>query len=158
MKKLLMLAPLVLCLSGCSWFTRTEQKQTDMHRNEKTVVTETTKTTGTQGGQPVDLTVTKTTTSKTTRDDSTSSQSQSDVSSPALDRLEGIVEKLAAHAADAYLPGAGGLVSSAIHALGLNENTAAGLAGVGASLAGWHLHKRGKKKGHEEAKKGLPPL
>lgn len=145
-----LLGVLLLLSVGCSMFQRQEAQQTDAHRNE--TITKTTHEVGTRGGQPVDVTVTETT--KKTRDDSSTSQTHSEVSSPALDRLVTILSNI-------YAPGSGGLIQSIIGKVGLNEDTAALLASLGAAGAGWHLHKSGKKKGHAEAsraKAALPQL
>jgi Flp pilus assembly protein TadD len=150
MKKLLLIAPLALCLCGCPLTSR--DKQEDTHKDEQTETTKTIDVTNTPtGSHTVERTV-----SKKTAD--TSAKTHEEISSPALDHAAASLEALATTLANAYAPGSGGLVSSAVHALGLNPDTAATLSALGAAGAGVFLHRRGKKKGHEEAKKQLPKL
>lgn len=155
--KLIPLALVVALMSGCALGTRDESKQTQAHRDENTETTRVTHKVGTQAGQPVDITETETVSTKKTRDDASESKGHTEVSSPALEAAAASISKLASAMAN---QASGGLVSSLVNSIGLNGDAAAGLATVGASLAGWQLHKRGKKKGHAEATKpkALPAL
>lgn len=137
---------IVVCLlGGCSMFNR--DKQEDTHKDEQTETTKTVDVTNTPTGSHTEEH------SVTVKTSDTAAKTHEELSSPALDKAAASLSTIAASLANGVLPGSGGVVASVLHGLGMNEDAAAGLATVGASAAGFLLHRRGKKKGHEEGKK-----